>query len=136
MFENPKINIKLKLSALWTSLIALYIYGDYFELYVPGKVGKLINGASKLDSPTLLLIASILIAIPALMIALSILLKPKINRLLNIIFGILLTLIVILVGSISLYEWYSFYVLYAFLEAIITISIVWNAWKWPKKPFN
>ena len=136
MFENPKINIKLKLSALWTSLIALYIYGDYFELYVPGKVEKLINGAAKLDSPTLLLIASILITIPALMIALSILLKPKINRLLNIIFGILLTLIVILVGSASLSEWYSFYVLYAFLEAIITISIVWYAWKWPKKYSN
>jgi uncharacterized protein DUF6326 len=133
MFENPKINIKLKLSALWTSLIALYIYGDYFELYVPGKVEKFVNGTSKLDSPTLLLVASILIAIPSLMIALSILLKPKINRLLNIIFGILLTLIVILVGSISLYEWYSFYVLYAFIEAIITISIVWTAWKWPKK---
>lgn len=32
MLENPEINIKLKLSALWTSLIALYIYGDYFEL--------------------------------------------------------------------------------------------------------
>ena len=70
------------------------------------------------------------------MIALSILLKPKINRLLNIIFGILLTLIVILVGSASLSEWYSFYVLYAFLEAIITISIVWYAWKWPKKYSN
>lgn len=134
MLENPKINIKFKLSALWTSLIALYIYGDYFELYVPGTVEKLINGTTLLDSPTLLLIASILITIPALMIALSILLKPKINRLLNIIFGILLTIIVILVGSMSLTEWYSFYVLYAFLEAIITISIVWYAWKWPKHP--
>lgn len=132
MFENPKINIKLRLSALWTSLMALYVYGDYFELYVPGKIEKLINVEDKLDSPTLLLAASILIAIPAVMIALSIQLKPKINRLLNIIFGVLLTLIVLLVGSVSLSEWYSFYVLYAFLEAIITISIVWSAWKWPK----
>lgn len=133
MLENPKINIKLRLSALWTSLMALYVYGDYFELYVPGKIEKLINVEDKLDSPTLLLAASILIAIPAVMIALSILLKPKINRLLNIIFGVLLTLIVLLVGSVSLSEWYSFYVLYAFLEAIITISIVWSAWKWPKE---
>lgn len=133
MLENPKINIKLKLSALWTSLLALYIYGDYFELYVPKKIENLINGTSKLDSPTLLLVASILIAIPALMIALTLILKPKINRLLNIVFGILLTLIVILVGSTSLYEWYTFYVLYALLEAILTISIVWTAWKWPKE---
>ena len=88
MLVNPKINIRLKLSALWTSLMAFYIYGDYFELYVPGKVENLINVKAKLENPTLLLIASILIAIPALMIVLSILLKPKINRSLNIIVGI------------------------------------------------
>jgi len=139
MLENPKINIKLKLSALWTSLIALYIYGDYFELYVPDKVEKLINGTAKLDSPTSLFIAAISITIPALMIALSVLLKPKINRILNIIFGILLTLIVILVGSTALYfysSWYNFYVFYAILEAFITLLIVWYAWKWPKMQQN
>ncbi len=136
MFENSKINIKLKLSALWASLVALYIYGDYFELYVPGKVEKLLNETAILDTPTLLFAASISVAIPSLMIALSVLLKSKINRILNVVFGILLTLIVILVGSTSISEWYSFYVFYAFMEAIITISIVWMAWKWPKEPSN
>ena len=133
MLANPKINIKLRLSALWTSLLALYIYGDYFELYIPKKVENLINGTSRLDSPTLLLVAAIVIAIPALMIALSIFLKPQINRILNIIIGTLLTVIVILVGSTSISEWHSFYVLYALLEAILTITIVWTAWKWPKE---
>ena len=135
MLENPKINIKLKLSALWTSLIALYIYGDYFELYVPGKVERLIDGKAILDSPTSLLMASISIAIPSLMIVLSILLKPRINRLLNIVFGTLLTLIVILVGAAdhSPHEWYRFYVLYALIEAVITTAIIWTAWKWPKE---
>lgn len=131
MLENPKINIKLKLSALWSSLIALYIYGDYFELYVPGKVEKLINVTAILDTPTKLFLASLLISIPSLMIALSIILKPKINRLLNMVFGILLTLVVVVVGSNSLYTWLSFYVFYAFLEGIITLLIVWYAWKWP-----
>lgn len=134
MLENPKISIKLKLSALWTSLIALYIYGDYFELYVPGKVERLIDGKAILDSPTSLLLASISIVVPSLMIVLSILLKPGINRLLNIVFGTLLTVIVIFVGAgdHSPHEWYRFYVLYALIEAIITISIVWSAWKWPR----
>jgi len=132
MLENPKINIKLKLSALWTSLIALYIYGDYFELYVPGKVENLLNGEAILETPTLLLLASISIAIPSLMIALTVLLPPKINRILNIVFGILLTLIVVLVGATSIAPWYGFYVLYALLEAMISCSIVWIAWKWPR----
>jgi len=132
MLENPKINIKIKLSALWASLMFLYIYGDYFELYAPDKVEKLLNGTDVLDSPTKLFLASVLLAIPALMIALSILLNPKISRWLNVLFGILLTIVVILVGSSSLYTWYSFYVFYAILEGIVTLLIVWYAWKWPK----
>lgn len=37
------INIKIKLAELWTSVTFLYIYGDYFELYGPGKVDSLIT---------------------------------------------------------------------------------------------
>ena len=136
MLDNPKINIKIKLSALWTSLMFLYIYGDYFEFYAPNKVEKLLNGTDILDSPTKLFLASLMLAIPALMIALSVLLKPKINRWLNIIFGILFTIVVILVGSTALHIWYTFYVFYAILEAIVTLLIVWHAWNWPKKVTN
>ncbi len=132
MLENPKINIKLKLSALWTSLMFLYIYGDYFELYIPRKIEKLMTVAGVLNSPTKLFLASVLLAIPALMITVNVFVKPKISRWLNIIFGILLTIVVILVGTSSLYPWYSFYVFYAILEAVITSIIVWYAWKWPK----
>ena len=133
MLVNPEINVKLKLSALWTSLIAFYIYGDYFELYVPGKVDGLLNGTHLLDSPVKLLMAAIVIAIPSLMIALSLLLNPPLNRVLNLIFGVLLALVVILVGSGSISAWNSFYVMYAFVEAVISITIVWTAWKWPKE---
>lgn len=77
--------------------------------------------------------AAILIAIPSLMIALSVLLKPRLNRALNLVFGILLTTVVIMVGSTSISSWKSFYVMYALIEAIITITIVLTAWKWPKQ---
>jgi len=132
MLENPKINIKLKLSALWTSILFLYIYADYFELYTPEKVKNLFNNAEKLDSPNALLMATIVIAIPILMIVLSIFLKPKINRLLNISIGILFTLLVIVTAMDTFSKWYSFYLFYCILEAILTIIIVWTAWKWPK----
>jgi len=132
MLENPKINIKIKLSALWTSLMFCYIYGDYFELYAPNKVEKLIEGTSLLDTPTKLFLASLAVAIPAFMIALSILLKPRINRILNIVFGILFTLFVLLVISTALYTWYTFYVFYGVLGILITVLIVWYAWNWPK----
>ena len=133
MLDNPKTNIKIKLAALWTSVVFCYLYGDYFELYTPEKVDSLLTGTNVLDSPTKLLIASITLAIPSIMVALSILLNPKVNRFLNVLFGIVFTLMMILIGVNSLTPWYSFYVFLAIIESIITFSIVWFAWNWPKK---
>lgn len=133
MLENPTVNIKIKLSALWASVVFCYLYGDYFELYTPEKVNSLLTGSNVLDSPSKLLIASIILAIPSVMVGLSILLNPKVNRVLNLVFGTIFTLMMLLIGFNSLTPWYSFYVFLAFLESIITISIVWFAWKWPKK---
>ncbi len=48
--EDYKVPLRLKLSALWTGVMFLYIYGDYFELYVPQKVEGLLNGQNMLDS--------------------------------------------------------------------------------------
>ena len=132
MLENPKVNIKIKLAALWTSVTLCYLYGDYFELYTPDKVNSLITGENNLDSPTKLLIASIILAISSVMVAASVILKPKLNRILNIIFGALFTLMQIAIGIYTTHEWYLFYVILAFLESIITALVVWYAWKWPK----
>ena len=133
MLENAKVNIKIKLAFLWTSVTLCYLYGDYFELYTPDKVNSLITGNNILDSPLSLLIASIVLAIPAVMVAASIFLKPKINRILNILFGTLFTLIMLIIGFLSTHEWYLFYVFLAFLESIITATIVWIAWNWKKE---
>ena len=132
MLENKKINVKIKLAALWTSVVFCYIYGDYFELYTPDKVSSLISGENILNSPTKLLIASVILAIPSLMVSASIFLKPKINRVLNILFGSLFTLMMLLIGINSITPWYSFYVFFAFLESVITFCIVVIAWRWPE----
>nr|WP_315156158.1 hypothetical protein [uncultured Flavobacterium sp.] len=73
--EDFRINIKIKLAVIWTSVTFLYIYGDYFELYVPNKLSIIINGKNMLDNPVKLFLASVLLAVPSLMICLSILLK-------------------------------------------------------------
>jgi hypothetical protein len=130
--QDFKINVKLKLAALWISVTFCYIYGDYFELYVPKKVEGLLNGNSNLDNPTTLFIAAFLLLIPSLMICLSILLKPSINRILNIFFGLFFTLFVGMVGISSFSEWRTFYVFYAGVEIVLTLMIVWYAWRWER----
>jgi hypothetical protein len=127
-----KINVKLKLAALWASVTFCYIYGDYFELYVPKKVESLIDGSSNLDSPTKLFTAAFLLLIPSLMICLSVLLKPFTNRVLNIFCGLFFTLFVAFVGIVSVSVWRTFYVFYAGVEIVLTLTIVWTAWRWER----
>ena len=133
MLENREVNIKIKLAALWASVTLCYLYGDYFELYTPDKVNSLITGENNLDSPIKLFIASLILAISSVMVGASVILTPKINRILNIVFGIVFTLMMVGIGIFSTNEWYLFYVFLAFLESGITALIVWYAWKWPKE---
>ncbi|MEP6710940.1 MAG: DUF6326 family protein [Ferruginibacter sp.] len=132
-FKDCEVNIKIKLSVLWASVTLCYLYGDYFELYVPTKVQGLVGGQNILDSPIKLFAASALLAIPALMVFLSILLKPSINRWLNIIFGIFFTTIMLFIALNSITPWLAFYVFLAIVEVGITSLIVWHAWTWPKQ---
>ena len=130
--EDYKINIRIILSALWTSIMFLYIYGDYFELYVPEKVEGLLNGQNMLDTPMKLFITTFILAIPALMIFLSLILNPKLAKWLNIGVGIFFTLFTLLVGISSMTEWRTFYVFLSFIESILTLTVVIKAWKWTK----
>jgi hypothetical protein len=132
-FEDVKVNIKIKLSLLWTSLTLIYLYGDYFELYIPQKTQDLVSGDNLLNSPIKLFMAAFMLAIPAAMVFLSTLLKPKISRLLNIVFGLFFTVLMLLIAFTSIEPWRAFYVFYAFLESGITAYIVWLAWHWSKK---
>ncbi|MBK1895569.1 DUF6326 family protein [Chryseobacterium paridis] len=128
--EDAPVNIKIKLAGLWTSVTLCYLYGDYFELYTPGKAAGLTNGTNLLDTPFKLFLASLLLAIPAVMVMFSLILKPSINRILNIIFGLFFTAIMLLIAVTSFSAWYAFYVFLAILESVITLLIVWYAWKW------
>ena len=131
--EDYKINIRIILSALWTTIMFCYIYGDYFELYVPKKIDDLLSGQNNLDSPLKLFTATIVLTIPALMIFLSLVLKPALTKWLNIGVGLFFTLFTLLVGISSISEWRIFYVFLSFLESILTAIVVFKAWYWTKK---
>jgi hypothetical protein len=134
--EDFKVNIKIKLSALWAGVTLCYLYCDYFELYVPEKIEGVISGENLLNSPTKLFIAAIVLAVPAVMVFLSILLKPIVSKWLNIVVGVIFTVMMVLIAFTYSEVWYTFYLFYAILESLITAVIVWYAWKWPKAISN
>lgn len=133
MLEDFKVNLRIRLATLWTAVTLCYLYGDYFELYVPHKTEGLVSGQNMLDSPAKLLLASIMLAIPAMMVFLSISLKPRLCQVLNIVFGVFFTAIMVLIAVTSLTEWRAFYVFLAVVESVLTSFIVVSAWQWPKQ---
>ena len=132
MLADQPVSTRHKLSGLWTALLALFIYGDYFELYVPGKTRSLAEGTAILDSPGDLFAAAILIAAPSLLIALTLLLAPSVARISNLIIASILLLVVTLVGATSISAWQAFYVMYAVIEGLLLITIIVVAWRWPR----
>jgi len=134
MFEEYTPPTKLKLSALWTSTMFLYVYGDFFSLFVPGKIQSLMDGKSGVGTttPFAILGFAVLMTIPSLMIFLSLALPANINRWANIIFGLFFTLIMALILATSLREWWMFYAYLAMVEISLTSTIVWFAWKWER----
>ncbi|HQQ96292.1 MAG TPA: DUF6326 family protein [Cyclobacteriaceae bacterium] len=131
---DTPVHTRFRLSALWTSLMLCYIYCDYFHLFVPGHIESLIQGRSVGGpiSPAKLLAFAAMMSIPALMVALSLILSARWSRMTNITFGILYTLIMVAVASMSISEWYIFYIYFAVIEIAVSISITILAWRWPR----
>lgn len=130
ILEDVKVSVKMKLSAFWITIMFLYVYADILWLYKPGTIGEIMAG--KIGpfevSQATLLAASIVVIIPAIMVFLSLALKPKVNRWTNIIVGALFTLVNI---SNLLGENWVFYILFGIFEIVLTVLIVRTAWKWP-----
>ena len=132
ILEDAKINVKIKLSALWVAVMFLFIYVDYFGLFKPGLIENVIAGevAGLQITQVFLLAAMTLMTIPSLMIFLSLTLKAKANRWTNIIVGILHIVIVL---RFAIGESWAFYIFGTIVEVVLLSLIVWYAWKWPKQ---
>ena len=129
-FEDVKINIKVKLSALWASLVLIYLYADLFGFYILGDIDEVIDGelAGMPITPVLLLSFMILMTIPSLMVFLSLILKAKANRWTNIIVG-MVQLVLVLASGFG--DPNIYFVFASGVETVILLLIVWYAWKWP-----
>ena len=135
---DSKINVKVKLASLWATLMSLYIYADYFELKVPGKIQDIMEQKTPVGptTPKLLVIFSLILIVPALMICLSVLLKPLVNKWLNITTALVwssMSFLILFWDIRNIGGWYTFYVLYQIVELIVLGTIVYQAWKWPAK---
>ena len=131
-FEDITVPVRFKLFALWVSVLFFYVYGDYFELYQPGKLQQMLAGRMPLGaiSQGVLLGMSAVMVIPSLMPFLALILPAGVKRWANIVFGTLYTVTMIL----AIRGGWHFYVFFGVIEIILTLLIVFYAWTWPKQP--
>ncbi|EIL97372.1 MAG TPA: DUF6326 family protein [Rhodanobacter sp.] len=128
--QDVKVHVRFKLAALWASVMSCYIYGDFLGLYRPGDVKGILNGQGLLGptSQASLLVVAILVAVPAAMIFLSLVLPPALSRWLNILVGAILTAIVLVTIPGS----WAFYIFLSAIEVVLQSLAVWYAWRWPR----
>lgn len=130
--ENYRAPAKVKLAALWASTMFCYIYGDYFGLYVPGTLAAMNHGSiGPLGQATagVLTSVSLMMAVPSLMVALSLLLPARVCRWACIILGLFYTAIM----AVSLPGSELFYKVLAAIEMALTLTITIVAVRWPRE---
>jgi Family of unknown function (DUF6326) len=124
---------KATLSTLWIFLTLNFIFCDVFTLMHAADLKQLLTGkvGGMEITESFLLTFAILMEIPMAMILLSRTMKYKTNRILNIIAGILLTMIQgwsLFVGKPTLH-----YAFFSIIEVSTTIFIAGYAWAWDYK---
>ena len=129
---DPPVNVKLKLSALWASVMFLYIYADYFALYKPHQLEAMQAGRMPglgMVTQGALLFAAAMMAIPSLLIAFALVLPPAINRWVNVVAGVLYSAIIVVTAR---HDW-AFMQAYGVIEIALTLTVAWLAWRWPRE---
>jgi hypothetical protein len=133
--QPSNVNMRVKMSALWASMLFVFAYVDLFSLYradfradlVGGKIGGFTINQSFLLGTTLYIV------VPSLMVFLALVLQPGVCRIANMGLGTLYALTII-AGAIG--EW-NYYILGSAVEMALLAAIVYYAWTWPKEtPFT
>ncbi len=130
-FEPFTVNVRIKIAALWTSMLFVFAYVDLFSLYradfradlEAGEVGGFTVNQAFLMGTT------VYVVIPSLMVFFALILRPRVNRIANIALGIIYA-VTIIAGAIG--EW-NYYILGSAIEVALLAAIVYYAWTWPKE---
>jgi hypothetical protein len=131
-YADVKLSTRTIIIGLWVVLMLLYIYCDIFSFFRPNHINEITEGLMgpfQINQISLMVIG-IMMAIPALIIIANLFVKMAAIKWINIIGGILYTLVNI--GNIVGEKW-VYYLIYGVIEIVITVLIIIKSIKWPKK---
>jgi hypothetical protein len=128
---DTPVPVRLKISALWVSVMFLYVYVDILGFFKPGTIEDILVGRVwVLDiSQAFVLGALVLMTVPSLMIFLSLALPARRARWTNIVVAALY--IPVSIGNVIDETW-SYYFFGAAVETALLALVIWYAWTWPR----
>jgi hypothetical protein len=122
----------MRISVLWLFVVVCDLANVLMFLAYPRVMEELMTAGESMG-PELMFVGAIVVLIPLVMAVLTLTLKDSINRWLNIILGMVIT--VIYFGNfveLSTTMPAAYILLLSIAGFIASALIVWYAWKWPK----
>lgn len=129
---DVEMPVRAKLAALWASFMFLYVYVDILAFYQPGAIDDILAGRVwQFEITQAWAVGALaLMAIPILMIFLSVALPARANRATNLVVASLYG--VVSVGNALGEAWGYYFALAAGLEVVVLVLILRYAWMWPR----
>ena len=130
-YEPFTVNVRIKISALWASMLFVFAYVDLFSLYRPDVRADLEAGeiGAFTVNQSFVLGTTVYAVIPSLMVFGVLVLRPRVNRIANIALSVIYALTII-AGAVG--EW-TYYIVGSAIEIALLAAIVHYAWTWPKQ---
>lgn len=131
-YQDTRVDVKLVLSALWIVTLFVFAYVDIFGFFRTDVLEAALDGRVATAPFTVgqVFLSGTLLYIlpPILMIVLSLVLRPRVNRIVNIVVS--LAYAVTILGS-CIGETWVYYIAGSVVEAILLLVVARSAWKWP-----
>ena len=134
-YQNTRVDVKIVLSGLWVSMLLVFAYVDIFGFWradvINGALAGEVPGTDFEVNQAFLTLTTIYMLIPSLMVVVSLVARPTVNRRINIAVSLLY---LATVAASSIGEEWLYFLLGSVVEGILLLGIARVAWTWLQAP--
>ena len=132
-YQDTRVDVRLVLSAMWIAMLVVFAYVDIFGFFRADILRAALDGNVAVlglaVDQMFLVFTTVYILIPTLMVVLSLVLRPRVDRIVNIVVALIYA-----VGIIAscIGETWVYYLFGSAVEVLLLVAIVRTAWTWPR----
>lgn len=128
------VDVRIILSVLWVARMLSSLQGDSTRFHDPVALKELVAGTTEITvTNEMLLVLSIILAVPIFMSFLSLTLKDKANRWANLIIGVFFVVWELVFLIFVYLQDPAYEIFWGIAYLVFAALVVWYAWKWPKQ---